>query len=153
MQSPDSSMGSSSNDLVLTAAPAIVGAGGGASGAATGAMSLQTGFISASEEYKALKEWATNFHEQAQREQSLAKAQMQHLIGVVGESKKENQEFQKENTLLNNEVQQAKTMIQSEAASAHSKLKNMWDGNAILSETVHDSIRVPSSAKYQQSPS
>ena len=81
-------MGSSSNDLVMTAAPAIAGFGG-ASGTAIGAMIPQTGFISVTEEYKALKEWANNYVDQTDRKRVLAQAQMQHLVGVVSDRKRE----------------------------------------------------------------
>ena len=79
MQSPDSSVGSSSYDLMM-AAPAIAN-GGGASSTAAGAMGLRTGYIPVTEEYKALQEWATQYRDEIAREQSFAKKQMQHLIG------------------------------------------------------------------------
>ena len=121
MQSPDPSVESSSNDLMM-AAPAITH-GGGASSSATGAMNPHTGFIPISEEHKALTEWATNYHEQATREHTMAKAQMQHLVGVIGESKKEASGYQKENILMTHELGQAKALIQSECSSAQSILQ------------------------------
>ena len=87
--SPDSSM-ASSNDIVMTAAPALLSGASGASGTASGIFDPRTGHISINEEYKALREWATQQQANAARESALAKAQMQHLIKVVGEGNKGN---------------------------------------------------------------
>ena len=87
MQSPDSSM-ASSNGVVMTAALATLSGATGATGTAFGTFDPRTGHITIAEEYKALKEWATQQQANATRENALAKAQMQHLINVVGEGKR-----------------------------------------------------------------
>ena len=48
---------------------------------------------------------------------------MQHLVGVIGESKREASEYQKENVLATNELGQAKALMQSERSSAQSILQ------------------------------
>ena len=112
MQSPDSSVGSSSYDLMM-AAPAIAN-GGGASSTAAGAMGLRTGYIPVTEEYKALQEWATQYRDEITRGQSIAKKQMQHLIGKHNESTQEASGFRTANIAMMNELNLAKVMLQSE---------------------------------------
>ena len=85
--SPDSSM-ASSNDIVMTAAPALFSGATGATGTASGIFDPRTGHISINEEYNALREWATQQQANAARESALAKAQMQHLISVFGAGKR-----------------------------------------------------------------
>ena len=129
MQSPDSSL-ASSTDIIMTAAPATLSGATGASGTAFGTFDPRTGHISIAEEYKALKEWATQQQANATRENALAKAQMQHLISVVGEGKKEM------NT-MKSEIDQAKAMIQTDVsktqheasvlAAAQGKYANFWN--------------------------
>ena len=127
--SPDSSM-ASSNDVVMTAAPALFSGATGATGTASGTFDPRMGHITIAEEYKALREWATQQQANATRESALAKAQMQHLISVVGEGKKEM-------NMMKGEIDQAKAMIQTEVsktqneasllAAAQSKYMGFWN--------------------------
>ena len=111
-------MGSSSHDQIMLAAPATIG--GGALSTATGMVNPQTGYIPISEEYKALKEWANNYREQTERDNSLAKAQMQHLIGVISESKRES-------NLMRTELENVKETMNTEVSVSNSKLKELWN--------------------------
>ena len=110
-------MASSSNDALMSAVPAITGTGG-ASGTAlttagtdTGATVRYMGQISLWDDYRTLKEWALNYKASEERASALAKAQMQHMVGALGQAKNECTE-------LRNEMTTAKTIIQSEIATA-----------------------------------
>ena len=122
MQSPDSSLGSSSYDLLM-AAPATT-TGRGASSSAIGMIDPRIGYIPVVEEYveeyNVLKEWADNYRDQTRREQATAMAQMRHLVGANNEYKMEASECRQDNFCMQNELHHAKMLMQSERNSEHS---------------------------------
>ena len=140
-------MGSSSHDLLMAAALALTKFTC-AIGCDASAMVPYTGQISVTEEYKALKEWANNYRDQTTRESSLAKAQMQHLIGVLSESKQGNDEYYRATTYLNAELVQVKASAQSEVSTAQTKLKQLWQGCESRS-AIKEEVYQPNLATYQ----
>ena len=102
MQSPDSSLGSSSHDYRM-AAPATT-AGRGASSSAIGMMGPRTGYIPVVEEYNVLKEWADNYRDQTRREQATSMAQLRHLVGANNEYTMGASECKQDNFRITNEL-------------------------------------------------
>ena len=121
MQSPGSSMGSSAHDLMMAAL--AIANGGGASIAVACVMGLRTGYIPATEEYKALQQWASQHRDEVAREQSIAKTQMGHLIGNHNESRHDANKFRRETITLENELNLARVLLQSERSTSQQILQ------------------------------
>ena len=83
--SPDSSMGSSSNDMVMTAMPAVQNYGSANDaafgGVASGADELRTGRFLFQTEFRQLQNWAQQFKVEAERRSATSEAQVKHMTG------------------------------------------------------------------------